>query len=82
MQGGSTTSYEYLYFQLGTVPSGVTLANVFNPSASSSYVTGYPGIIYACVISGLTTTATMSIALNGRNATYDYTTVTINITAT
>ena len=82
MQGGSTTSYEYLYFQLGTVPSGVTLANVFNPSASSSYVTGYPGIIYACVISGLTSTATMSIAMNGRNATYDYTTVTINITAT
>ena len=81
MQGGTSTSYEYLYFQLGTVPSGVTLANVFNPTASSSYVTGYPGIIYACVISGLTSTATMSIAMNGRNGTYDYTSVTINIMA-
>lgn len=81
MQGGTTTSYEYLYFQLGTVPSGVTLANVFVPTGSSSYVTGYPGIIYACVISGLTSTATMSITINSRNGTYDCTVVTINITA-
>lgn len=79
MKGGTSTSYEYLNFVLGTVPSGVTLTWAFN--ISSNYATGKPGIQYACVLSGITQKSNISLSMTARDGTYDYATVTINVTA-
>lgn len=80
MQAGTTTAYETLYFTLASAPSGVTITATYN--SSSSYVTGAPKLIYACVISGLTTNATMSIAMDSMSSSYDRTGCAITITAT
>ena len=77
MQGGTLATYEYLNFQLGTVPSGVTITESHN--TSSSYASAKSGLIYACVIHGLTTKSTLSIAMDTRNSTGDYVTCTISI---
>jgi len=79
MRAGTTTSYEYLYFNLVSAPSGVTITEVHN--TSSSYATAAAGLIYACVISGLTVKAQMSIDMSTYNGTGDYTRVDITITA-
>jgi len=79
MRAGTTTSYEYLYFYLASAPSGVTITEVHN--TSSSYATAAAGLIYACVISGLTVKSQIAIAMNTYNGTGDYTRVDITITA-
>lgn len=79
MKGGTSTSYEYLNFVLGTVPSGVTLTWALD--TASNYATGKPGIQYACVLSGITQKSNISLSMATRDGTYDYVTVTINVTA-
>ena len=78
MRGGTSTSYEYLNFVLGTVPSGVTLTWALDTSAN--YATGKPGVQYACVLSGITQKSNISLTMSSRDGTYDYVTVTINVT--
>lgn len=79
MQAGTTTSYEALYMNLASAPSGVTITTAYN--TNSSYSTGSPALIYACIISGLKSNATMSIAMTTRNGSYDYTRCDITLTA-
>lgn len=78
MKGGTSTSYEYLNFVLGTAPSGVSLTWALDTSAN--YATGKPGIQYACVLSGITQKSSISITMGTRDSTYDYVTVTVNVT--
>ena len=79
MQGGTSTAYEGLYFSLGTVPSGVTITEEHN--TSSSYASAKAGLIYACVLHGITQKVNISVTMSYRNATVDYTKCEINITA-
>lgn len=78
MRGGDNTSYKKLNFTLGSAPSGVTVTAHYPATASTSVTSGG---IYTCSISGLTTEATMSVTLNNRSSIYNYTTVSITITA-
>lgn len=79
MQAGTSTACETLYFSLGTVPGGVTITEAH--TTSSSYNTGSPGLIYACIISGLNVSSSISIDMSSRNTTYDYVRCDITITA-
>lgn len=76
MQGGTTSSYEKLNFVPATIPSGVTLNSI---NVAASYTSGQPGLMYACVISGVTSLATLTVAMDYVSSTYDYTTVSISI---
>ena len=80
MRAGSSVSYESLYFKLVSAPSGVTITE--SHTTNSNNITGSAGLIYACVISGLKTNATMAIGMASRDSTYDYTQCDITITAT
>lgn len=78
MKGGTTTSYEFLQFTLASAPSYVTLT-AFDMGSHSS-TAGKPGVIYACVLSGIQWPMRMSIDMSTYNATYDYTTCAITLT--
>lgn len=80
MQAGTSTSYETLYFNLSSAPAGVTITEAH--TTSSSYVTGSAGLVYACIISGLSVSAALAISMNTINSTYDYAQVDITLTAT
>ena len=76
MKAGTTTAYENINFELGTVPSGVTITK-----NSTSYDTSDPaGNLFVCVLSGITAHCTIGINMSSYNASYDYVTATINIT--
>lgn len=78
MQAGTSTDYEYLRFYASSVPSGVTVTSAYN--TSTSYVTAAPGMIYACVISGIDGKATIDISMNTVNSSYDYVRCDITVT--
>lgn len=80
MRGGTTTADEYLYFYLASAPSGVTLTAA-NNFTSSSYTTGAPRNIYACVLSGISGSVRISVSMDQVNNTYDYTRCSITVTA-
>lgn len=79
MQGGTSTSYEYVAFSLASAPSGITIQEVHN--TSSSYATAMAGLIYGCVLSGFDTAKnySISVAVNTRDATGDTVTAAITI---
>lgn len=79
MKGGTNADYEYLYFNLKSAPTGVTLTEVHNTATGT--VTALPGLICACVISGAKTDMNMELAMNTINASYDYTQIDITLTA-
>lgn len=81
MQGGTSTAYEYLYFNASSLPSGVTLTAATS-FTRTSYTSGAPSNIYACVLSGFTGYGNIAIDLSTRNSTYDYTQADITLTAT
>lgn len=78
MQAGSSTSYETNYFNLASAPAGVTITE--QHTTSSSYVTGSAGLIYACIISGLTVPCTLSVAMDAVSSTYDYKQIDLTLT--
>lgn len=78
MRAGTSTAYETLRFSLSSAPEGVTITEVHT---TDSHTSGSPGLIYACIISGLTVPANITIAISSRNATYDYVTCAITVTA-
>ena len=47
---------------------------------SHSSTAGKPGVIYACVLSGIQWPMRMSIDMSTYNSTYDYTTCAITLT--
>lgn len=77
MQGGTSTSYENIYFTLASAPSGVAIKTNNNTYDTS----GDAGNIFACLISGLTVDATVSIAMGTINSSYDYVQCAITIKA-
>lgn len=78
MRAGTTTTYEFLDFSLGTVPTGVTITT--QSATASSNATGKSSMIYACVLHGITNPCEMSVALALGNSTYDNTKITISLT--
>lgn len=78
MQGGTSTGYETIYFSLASAPDGVSITEAHN--TSTSYVTGKPALIYACVLTGITTDVTISVAMDSVNASYDYVNCAITVT--
>lgn len=76
MRSGTTTAYEVLLFTLASAPSGVTITAHSTPSTTA----GPAAAIYACVLSGISGHVTISVAMNGRNSSYDYTTCAITVT--
>lgn len=79
MQSGTSTSYETLYFYAASLPTGASITE--SHTTSTSYVGGSPGLIYSCVISGLSSNSTynLSLVMNTINSTYDYTRIDITI---
>ena len=75
MKGGTTTTYENLYYILDSAPDGVTMEFVRNTGASST-----PGRIYSCVLSNIQTLVNIAIDMNGTNSSTDYTRCGITIT--
>ena len=80
MKAGTSTAYEYLQFALSSSSmSGVTITR-FDMSSSSN-ATGKAAVIYGCVLSGITQDCTIAVAMGSVDATYDYVTCTITVTA-
>ena len=75
MKGGTTTTYENLYYVLVSAPDGVTMEFVRNTGASST-----AGRIYSCVLHNIQTLVNIAIAMNSRNSSNDYTQCNITIT--
>lgn len=75
MKGGTTTTYENLYYVLDSAPSGVTMEFVRNTGASST-----AGRIYSCVLHNIQTLVNIAIVMNSRNSSNDYTRCNITIT--
>ena len=76
MKGGTSTAYENINFELGTVPDGVTILK-----NSTSYGTSNPaGNLFVCVLSGISGHVTVDIIMDSVNSTHDYVTATINVT--
>lgn len=78
MQTGTSANYETPYFTLASAPDGVTITEAHN--ASTSYVTGKPGLIYACVLNGITSPVTISVAVGSFSSNYDYVKYEITVT--
>lgn len=75
MKGGTTTTYENLYYVLDSAPDGVTMEFVRNTGTSST-----SGRIYSCVLKNIQTLVNIAIAMNNRNSSSDYTRCDITIT--
>ena len=75
MKGGTTTTYENLYYVLDSAPTGVTMEFVRNTGTSSA-----SGRIYSCVLNNIQTLVNIAIAMNDRNSSSDYTRCDITIT--
>lgn len=76
MRGGTTTSYENLNFTLASAPSGVSLT-----TSKTTWDTSDPvGNLYVCLLTGITSNVTISIAMSGVNGSYDYVTCAITVT--
>ena len=75
MKGGTTTTYENLYYVLDSAPDGVTMEFVRNTGTSST-----SGRIYSCVLSNIQTLVNIAIAMNSRSSSSDYTQCNITIT--
>ena len=75
MKGGTTTTYENLYYVLASAPDGVTMEFVRNTGASST-----KGRIYSCVLHNIQTLVNIAIVMNSINSSGDYTQCKITIT--
>lgn len=66
MQGGTSTSYESILFNLASAPEGVTIT-----TGKTLGTSGVAGALFLCFISGLTAPASMSIVMDTRNSSTD-----------
>lgn len=79
LQGSSSTSYENVYFTLASVPSSsnITLLGTY----TSSFDTSNPvGMMFGCILQGVTSPINISINVTTRNSTYDYYQAALTIT--
>lgn len=74
--GGTSTAYEAINLEAGTVPSGVTL--IAEPSTTDT--SGTSGAVYACVFSGITNSVNLTLDFNAVNSSNDYVTCAVTIT--
>jgi len=79
IQGGTSTSYEHIYFNLTSNTANVTKVAGWD---ISSWDTGDPTkVIYACIIGGITGKIDISINLSTVNSSYDYVRADVTITS-
>ena len=77
MKSGTSTAYENLNFTLSAAPEGVAIQ-----ASDTDYDTADPaGNLYVCRLTGITAPVTISIAMDARDATDDYVTCAITVTA-
>lgn len=76
VEGGTSTSYENIYFVLSSAPDGVTLGT----QTSYNYAGTSAGTLYCCILEGVQEDITINLGFDAVNSTSDY--VTCNITIT
>lgn len=76
VEGGTSTSYEAIKFETGTLPSGVTLVN----QSSTTDTSATSGAAYVAIFSGVTYSVNIALNFSGVNGSNDYTTCTVTIT--
>lgn len=79
MKGGTSTGYEKLKFELGGNIGGISVT-LEAANATGSYTGGEPGLIYACVLSGINRKVKINVNMNSVNSSYDYTVCSIVLT--
>lgn len=76
IQGGTSASYENVYFTSVSVPSGVS----FVGQPNYQYTSGAVGQYYTAIFTGVTAKVNVSINLSAVNSTYDYVQADVTIT--
>ena len=76
IQGGTSTSYENVYFTAASLPSGVSLLAYQQYSGASGTTKTY----YTCVLTGITGKINVSVNLNSTNSSYDYVQAALTVT--
>ena len=76
VQGGTSTSYESVYFETTSVPTGVTLVG----QSYYSYSSMSAGKMYAAVYSGLTKSVNIELNFDDANSSSDYVFCYVTIT--
>ena len=76
IQGGNSTGYENVIFNLNSAPEGIALAQTPLYTHASNAV----GVHYGCVLTGVTQPIDIVVNFDNVDATYDY--VRANLTVT
>jgi hypothetical protein len=74
--GGTSTSYESIYFDVTSVPSGVSLVN----QSYYSYSSMTASMAYVAIFSGITGSVNITLNFGDRNSSSDYTFCYVTIT--
>ena len=77
VEGGTSTSYESIYFTAASVPTGVTLVD----QSYYSYSSMTASKPYVAIFSGVTTSVDIALNFSGTNTSSDYVTCQVTITA-
>lgn len=77
MQGGTSTSYENIYFTLASAPAGVAMQTNDNTYDTS----GDKGNLFVCWLTGITGKVEISVTMDNYNGTYDYVECAVTVTS-
>ena len=77
IQGGTSSSYENIYFQKGSLPSGVTFLTTQTYGGPTS---GSTSRYFTAAFTGITGKINVEVVLDTYNGTYDYVTAVLNVT--
>lgn len=77
MQGGTSTSYENIYFTLASAPAGVAIQTNNNTYDTS----GDAGNLFVCWLTGITGKVEISVNMDSYNGTYDYVECAVTISS-
>ena len=73
----NNSSYEHVYWKLGTCPTGVTISTGRKPDNWES--SGEPEQFYSCILSGITQNCRLTVEQTDTSSTYDYVEITVTI---
>lgn len=76
VEGGTSSSYENIFFSAASLPSGVELANR-SPYLETGVTTGR---LYAAIFTGVTYSVEIALEFSSRNSSNDYVTCSVTIT--
>lgn len=76
IQGGTSTSYENVYFTAASLPSRVSLLTYQQNFGTG----GTASTHYTCVLTGITGKINVVVDFNNRNGTYDYVQAALTVT--